>query len=105
MAGATTPAASDPGAATPTEATQASESRPPDPVPPTQGWGRAALRAAVLLILADVGLLLVPNRLLAYLSTRVGPNVRDGLVTAWVTVFFVGLSWLFLALQRQGKRA
>jgi hypothetical protein len=103
MAGTSTPAAGDPGGATPTP--EASETRRSSGPQPIQTWGQAALRAVILLILADAGLLLVPNRLIAYLTTRVGPNVRDGLVTGWVTVFFIGLSWVFLALQRPGKRA
>jgi hypothetical protein len=103
MAGTTTPSVNDPGAA-PTPA-PTTETSPASPVPLTQGWGQAALRAFVVLILSDVFLLLIPNRLLAYLTTRVGPNVRDALVTGWVTVVFIGLSWVLLALQRPGKRA
>jgi hypothetical protein len=101
MAGTTTPAANDPGA-TPAPTTQTS---PASPAPLTQGWGQAALRAVAVLILSDVFLLLIPDRLLAYLTTRVGPNVRDAVVTGWETVFFIGLSWVLLALQRPGKRA
>jgi hypothetical protein len=105
MAGTTTPAANDPEGATSGPAAETSETKSSSPAPPTQGWGQAALRAVVVLILSDVFLLLIPNRLLAYLTTRVGPNVRDAVVTGWVTVFFIGLSWVLLALQRPGKRA
>ena len=59
---------------------------------------------AVILALAYLGFLVVPNRLVAFLATRVGPNVRDGLVTAWVTLFFVALSGVFVAIQRRRKR-
>ena len=41
----------------------------------------------------------IPDRLVAYLSTRVGPDVRDVLVLLWVLVWFVFLCWLFVVLQ------
>ena len=63
-------------------------------------WMSAGLKAGAILLLAWIGFLFVPNRFLAYLATRVTPNVRDGLVTGWVAVFFVFLSWLFVRLQR-----
>jgi hypothetical protein len=67
-----------------------------------ESWGGALWKAALLLVLAWLGFLYVPNRLLAYLSTRVTPHARDALVTLWVVAFFAALSWLFVALQRRG---
>jgi hypothetical protein len=63
------------------------------------GWPVAVLKSVVILVLSLGLLVLVPNRLLGYLATRVGPNVRDGIVTASVAVFFVALAWAFTALQ------
>jgi len=60
--------------------------------------------AGAILALAYLGLMVFPNRLVAFLATRVGPNVRDGVVTGWVTVFFLALSWVFVALQSQRDR-
>jgi len=67
-------------------------------------WGAALGKAAAQLIACYALLLYVPNRLLAFLATRVTPNVRDAIVLAWEVVFFLVLAWLFVALQR-GRRA
>lgn len=64
-----------------------------------QGWGRASVKAAVVLAAAVVGLLVVPDRLVAVLAQRVSPGVRDLLVTGWVVVALVALSRFLLALQ------
>jgi hypothetical protein len=72
--------------------------------PRTESWGRELLKAALVLILAWGGFLLIPNKLLAYLTTRVTPHARDALVTLWVLVFFVVLSWLFVMLQKGRRR-
>jgi len=69
------------------------------------GWGAALWRAALVLLLAWAGFLVIPDRLLAYLAIRVSPHTRDALVTLWVAAFFVALSWLFVALQRPRRRA
>jgi len=60
--------------------------------------------AGAILVLAYLGFLFVPNRLVSFLATRVGPNVRDGVVTGWVMVFFLALSWIFVALQSRRDR-
>jgi hypothetical protein len=66
-------------------------------------WAPEALRAVAILVLAWAGFLLVPDRLLAYLTTRVTPHARDALVAGWVAIYFVVLCWVFVALQR-GRR-
>jgi hypothetical protein len=71
--------------------------------PGAESWGRGLLKAALVLILAWGGFLFIPNKLIAYLTTRVTPHARDLLVTLWVLVFFVALSWLFVILQ-EGRR-
>jgi uncharacterized membrane protein len=68
-----------------------------------EGWRRALLKAAIVLVLSWVGFLLVPDRLLSFLTTRVGPNVRDSLVAGWVAGYFIALSGGFLVLQRRWK--
>jgi Kef-type K+ transport system membrane component KefB len=67
-------------------------------------WGQAIPKAALIVVLAWAGFLFVPNKLLAFLTTRVTPHARDALVTLFVIVFFVALSWLFVALQNQRRR-
>jgi hypothetical protein len=70
-------------------------------VPRISGWGGAALRAVLILVLSFVGFVIVPDRLLAFLATRVEPTPRDALVLIWVVVFFVVLTKVFVALQRR----
>ena len=65
-----------------------------------EGWALALGKAVLVVVLSWAGFLAVPDRLLLFLTTRVGPNLRDALVTGWVVVFFIGLSWGFVALQR-----
>lgn len=64
------------------------------------GWGSGLSRAALLLAVSFVGFLLIPNRLVAYLSLHVAPRARDALVLLWVALFFVFMGWLFVRLQR-----
>lgn len=63
-------------------------------------WGEALLRAAVLLVASVVVFLVVPDRLIAWLSLHVAPRLRDLLVTLWTAVAFVGVAYLFVRLQR-----
>ncbi|MBI3648391.1 MAG: hypothetical protein HY240_06555 [Actinobacteria bacterium] len=67
------------------------------------GWGSAALRAALMLVVSILGFVFIPNQLLTYLSLRVVPRERDLLVTLWWVVTLVACSWLFVRLQ-QGRR-
>jgi hypothetical protein len=64
-----------------------------------ESLGVALLKAFVILLLAFVGFAIIPDRLVAYLSLHVTPRVRDSLVTLWVAVYFVFLTWLFVRLQ------
>ena len=68
------------------------------------GWVTALTRAGVVLAGSYVGLLLLPDRLVVYLSTRVGPDVRDTIVLLWVILVFGLLSWGLVALQRGRRR-
>ncbi len=70
----------------------------------TDQWVPALVRAAIVLVLCWIGFLFVPNRLLAFLTTRVTPHARDALVTLWVIAFFIAMSWLFVALQKGRRR-
>jgi hypothetical protein len=67
-------------------------------------WRSAAIRASALVILSWAGFLLIPDRLMAFLSTRVTPHSRDALVTLWVVVFFVALCRVFVILQRRREK-
>jgi hypothetical protein len=64
-------------------------------------WVTAAVRAAVVLIASVIVFIVVPDRVLAYLSLHVAPGVRDLLVTLWILVAFVGVAWLFVRMQRE----
>jgi hypothetical protein len=66
-------------------------------------WSEAIVRAIILLAASTVVFLVVPDRLLAYLSLHVAPRVRDLLVTAWIAVGFWGVAALFVRLQRGGR--
>jgi hypothetical protein len=68
------------------------------------GWGGALARAAIVLIASFLGFVIVPDRLLNYLATRAVPRTRDGLVVLWVVVFFVAMSYGFVAVQRKRAR-
>lgn len=67
----------------------------------SEGWGRATWKAAMILVAAVVGFMLVPDRLVAYLSLHVAPRVRDAIVSLWLILFFLALSWAFVLLQRK----
>lgn len=66
-------------------------------------WRDATLRAALILVLSFVGFMIVADRLLAFLATRVEPTLRDALVLLWSVVFFLVLAKFFVALQRRGS--
>lgn len=78
--------------------------RGPDRTAGSDGWFAALARASIVLAASYVGLLFVPDRLAAYLSTRVGPDVRDALVLLWVVMAFAALSWGLVVLQRGWRR-
>jgi hypothetical protein len=66
-------------------------------------WGRATMRAAVMLIASVFLFAMIPARLLTYLAIRTTPTVRDLLVTSWWVVGLGIAFWLFLRLQRMAK--
>jgi hypothetical protein len=65
---------------------------------------RAVIGGVVMIVLSFVALVLVPNTLLGYLTTRVVPTWRDLIVVAWWMVAFVGCCVVFVRLQR-GREA
>ena len=65
----------------------------------TERWGRSSAIGAALLVVAVVGFVVVPDRLLAFLSTRTAPRTRDALVVLYVVVFFIAISWVFVRVQ------
>lgn len=71
--------------------------------PDAMTWRDATLRAGLILVLSLVGFMIVPDRLLAFLATRVEPTLRDALILLWNVVFFVVLAKVFVALQRRGS--
>jgi len=68
--------------------------------PFSEGWGTAFGKALLLLIVAVVGFILVPNQLLQYLPTHgVAPRTRDVIVAGWALAWFVAASYLFVRIQ------
>lgn len=67
-------------------------------------WRSAFGRATILLAVSVVVFLIVPDRLIAYLSLHVAPASRDALVTLWTAIAFVLVAYLLIRLQR-GKTA
>ena len=67
----------------------------------TERWGRSSAIAAAVLVVAVVGFVVVPDRLLAFLSTRTAPRTRDALLVLYVVVFFIAILWLFVRVQRE----
>jgi hypothetical protein len=65
------------------------------------GWSSAAIRAALVLVLSVVGFVLVPDRIVTYLSEHARPSVRDLATLVWVLGWFTVLSWLVTRLQRR----
>lgn len=67
------------------------------------GWSGAASRAALILAASAVGFLVIPDRAMAFLTTRLAPGTRDVLVSLWVVVCFVLLCWAVLVVQRRQR--
>ena len=63
-------------------------------------WGSAVLRAVVVLVAAIALFVVIPDRLLAYLSLHIVPFWRDVLMAGYVAVAFVAGCWVFVRLQR-----
>ncbi len=66
-------------------------------------WGTAIVRAAIMLIGAVVLFLIVPDRLLAYLSLHLVPLWRDLAMLAYTAIAFLVGCVVFVRLQ--GTRA
>jgi hypothetical protein len=73
---------------------------PPTAAASAESWGTAIWKSAVVLVLAVLGFVVVPDRLFSYLALHVGPRLRDTLVLLEVVVVFVLLTWLFVRFQR-----
>ncbi len=69
-----------------------------------RSWTAPTIRAAVMLVVSWIVFLLVPNRLLGYLSVHLVPTARDLLMVVWWVVAFVFACWLFVRLQRGEPR-
>lgn len=65
-----------------------------------EGWGRASLKALIVWVCALAGFVLLPDRLISYLSLHVSPKTRDLLVLLFFLIAFLLVSWLFVRLQR-----
>ena len=68
-----------------------------------EGWGRASLKALAVWVCALAGFVLIPDRLITYLSLHVSPTIRDLLVVLSFVIAFLLVSWVFVRLQ--GRRA
>ena len=69
-------------------------------------WGKAAVRATLMLLVCVVVFAVIPGYLLSYLTIRTSATVRDLLVGAWWAVGLLFALWLFVRLQRtQGSAA
>ena len=66
-------------------------------------WTRALIASAVMVVLTFVSLVLIPNTLLGYLTTRVVPTWRDLIVVTWWVLAFIGCAVVFVGLQRRRK--
>jgi hypothetical protein len=64
-------------------------------------WPAASIRAGIILVASVILFVLVPDRLLAYLSTRIVPGWRDFLMLLYWGAAFVLGCWLFVRLQRE----
>jgi hypothetical protein len=65
-----------------------------------RSWVAPTVRAAVMLVASVIVFLVIPNRLLGYLSVHLLPTARDLLVTLWWAIAFVFACWLFVRVQR-----
>ena len=63
-------------------------------------WGSAIVRAAIVLVVSVVLFVIVPDRLLAYLSLHLVPLWRDLAMLAYTGMAFVAGCVVFVRLQR-----
>jgi hypothetical protein len=67
---------------------------------PEMTWTAASVRAGLVLVVSVLLLAVVPDRLLAYLATRIVPAWRDFLMLLyWAAAFVIGC-WVFVRVQR-----
>jgi len=66
-------------------------------------WPVASVRAAIILVSSVALFMIVPDRLLAFLSTRIVPGWRDFLMLLYWGAAFVFGCWLFVRLQRERR--
>jgi hypothetical protein len=65
-------------------------------------WDGAVLRGLAAVFLSLILFIVIPDRLVTYLSRHVVPAARDLIVLAWVTFAFLLMCWAFVRLQ--GRR-
>jgi flagellar biogenesis protein FliO len=53
------------------------------------------------MVLSIVGFVLVPDKIVTYLSEHARTSVRDLATLTWVLVWFLAMSWLVTRLQRR----
>jgi hypothetical protein len=63
-------------------------------------WGSAIVRAAIVLVVSVVLFVIVPDRLLAYLSLHLVPLWRDLAMLAYTGVAFAAGCVVFVRLQK-----
>ena len=63
------------------------------------GRGAASVRAVVVLVVSVIVFVLVPDRLLAYLTLHLVPFWRDALMLAYTAVAFLAGCIVFVWLQ------
>ncbi|MDP9234303.1 MAG: hypothetical protein M3P01_07100 [Actinomycetota bacterium] len=69
-----------------------------------RSWGSAAGTSVVVLGVSILAFMVIPNELIAFLSTRVEPTARDLLVSFWWVLALVACIWLFVRVQDQERR-
>jgi FtsH-binding integral membrane protein len=67
--------------------------------PRATSWGAATLRAAIMVVYSFLVFALIPNSLLAYLTTRLTPTARDLVMVGWWVLAFVVGCVVFVRLQ------
>jgi len=68
-------------------------------------WGKAAVRAILMMLVCVLLFAVVPGYLLSYLTIRTSATVRDLLVGAWWAMGLLFALWLFVRLQRTREPA
>lgn len=66
-------------------------------------WASAVVGAAVMILVSFLVFVLIPNSLLAYLTTRMTPTGRDLVVVTWWVFAFVISCIVFVRLQHRGR--